>query len=83
MGCYDTVRFRCLKCGDRIHVQSKGGSCRLKTYTPNTAPANTLGYIDKDLITCDSCGSTFQIKVEARAYLEFPEDTDNIEEEDY
>lgn len=43
MGVYDTIYFKCPKCGEEINAQSKSGECLLKNY-PNTDVPISVAY---------------------------------------
>lgn len=62
MGCFDTVTFRCPKCGGEISEQSKAGKCDLSTFEGERGvPAAIAADIEGDPVKCDVCKYTFEI----------------------
>lgn len=67
MGCFDTVRVPCPKCGARQEAQSKGGACSLSTFELENAPADVLSDVNRHApFTCDDCGTLFKVLVISR-----------------
>lgn len=46
MGCFDTVWFKCPRCGGDIQEQSKGGACELKNYNADAVPFGVASGVD-------------------------------------
>lgn len=61
MGCYDTVHFKCPKCGFNIEEQSKGGVCYLRDYSAHSVPLDVAGGIVGETVYCSSCETPFRI----------------------
>jgi hypothetical protein len=69
MGMFDRVWAACPHCETRLELQSKGGRCSLYDYTLYDAPANVLGYMEGDEVTCGTCRRTWRVQVAAQARL--------------
>lgn len=65
MGCFNTVVFICECCNSEVYVQSKGGTCELKTYHNGRAPLADAGYIIGAKALC-KCGKEFEVVAAAR-----------------
>ena len=84
MGMFDSVMFKCPKCGHEIEAQSKSGSCDLKVYRSDKIPD---AVIDGLWIygPCDGCGTKFKVLKPARPVifysLELEEIVENADEE--
>jgi predicted RNA-binding Zn-ribbon protein involved in translation (DUF1610 family) len=64
MGMYDTVRVPCPQCGERAEFQSKGGDCKLETYTLEDAPDDVLLDANRHSpMRCEKCGALFGIEI--------------------
>lgn len=63
MGMFDSVMVACPKCGAFAEFQSKGGECKLETYTLVDAPVDVLSDIDKYPECCVKCGTVFGVKL--------------------
>lgn len=68
MGCFDTVIFRCPKCGRRNDFQSKADKCNFETYTFPKAPLKIIA--DMEDITCDHCTAKLTVNVQFIATIE-------------
>ena len=75
MGCYDTVKMHCPKCGEIYNVQSKAGNCALDIYDLASCPDEILYDIaHASPFICDNCGATFHLRPTVMPYLELKED---------
>ena len=74
MGMFDYVIVRCPKCANKIEFQSKGGECRLTTYTLANAPLNVVVDLEDRSERCDECGEDVSVTTNARAVAVFTED---------
>jgi uncharacterized Zn finger protein len=64
MGMYDTVTVPCPQCGERAEFQSKGGDCKLATYTLEDAPDDVLLDANRHSpMRCEKCGALFGIEI--------------------
>lgn len=61
MGCFDTVLVPCPTCGENAKFQSKGGACRMRTFTLETAPDDVMTDVNRHApYTCACCGTMFE-----------------------
>lgn len=71
MGCFDTLRFGCPSCKQKIEYQSKAHECALKTYTIFNAPLSVLGdAVDYGKIFTCECGKNCILKVQTMVSIE-------------
>ena len=77
MGMFDTVVIRCLHCGDRIEKQTKSGQCHMDVHPLGTAPADVLGDLANQQVTCEKCGTVFIVEVRVTAFLRYKEKEDD------
>ena len=82
MGCFDTVRIPCPKCGDFYSEQTKAGFCGLITYGIYDAPVKLLADIEPETFKCATCGTHFKLKLQVNAQVIYA-DVDEDDEEDY
>lgn len=61
MGVYDSVFFKCPKCGEDIEEQSKAGACLCRNIEPEEVPFEIAVDLVNTECKCYSCGSSFQI----------------------
>jgi predicted RNA-binding Zn-ribbon protein involved in translation (DUF1610 family) len=84
MGSYNTVTFRCPKCGQRIKEQSKAGSCFFKTDIIHEAELADVAEIAersaRQKIICPKCG--VKIGIIVRYLVCIDEYLDPAEEDD-
>ena len=66
MGLFDSVRFECPECGERMSVQSKAGDCILKDYDSEAVPLNIAGDILGEVHCCQHCWSMFEVEMVPR-----------------
>lgn len=83
MGCFDTVRIPCPKCGSAIEEQSKAGPCNLNTYTLSDMPQRVAADLSDSILTC-KCGATvrFHVQFLVTPYLGSPEEQDNYDDDE-
>lgn len=67
MGCFDTVRIPCPKCGTRYKAQTKAGECSMLEYGMIDAPAKLLADIVGDKMQCGNCGEYFELELQVMA----------------
>lgn len=83
MGCYDTVTFRCPKCGTRLSNQSKAGPCDLLSYSEFSVPLVIAAGMSGDDVECRECDRTWVVRAEApptiRLSLEEPPGDDDCD----
>ncbi len=60
---FDTVHFKCKKCGEDVEVQSKAGECLLLDYNSDNIPNNIAEDIDGEYHKCQ-CGEVFKIDID-------------------
>jgi hypothetical protein len=60
MGMFDSVMFKCPKCGHRIEAQSKSGDCMLNVYAQNEVPEDVLDAL-KIYDACQGCGTKYKL----------------------
>lgn len=81
MGMFDTVHFKCPKCGGKVAIQTKGGTCDLKNYHSESVPLGAASGLvsdcdtDPDPETCEHCGVAFVVRAQparVRLWLEIP-----------
>lgn len=60
MGCYDTVNFRCPKCGTALTTQSKAGRCNLAEFQAIAVPPVIAADLEGEKLFCE-CGAEFTI----------------------
>lgn len=66
MGCYDTVRVPCPRCGERSDFQSKGGPCDLGVFDLECCPSDVLSDVNRHAPnTCEKCGTLFDVRIVA------------------
>jgi len=70
MGCFDSVMVPCPACGEINEFQSKGGECRLSTYTLDDAPADVLSDVNRHRVECRSCQTAYRVRVQCIAIAE-------------
>lgn len=64
MGCYDTVRVPCPKCGEVEYFQSKSGECILSEYDMLDCPPEILADVNRHSpYDCQKCGTMFKVKL--------------------
>lgn len=63
MGMFDSVWFKCPKCGNQVEKQSKAGECVLKNISPDDVPVDIAVDINGDILCCEECDKTFTIFV--------------------
>lgn len=63
MGCFDTVNFKCPKCGSAISIQSKAGACALKTFKANAVPCTVAEDLDGYETTCGCCSKRVEVYI--------------------
>jgi len=64
MGCFDSVYFKCPKCGEEIEEQSKADECCQINYEPNEVPFKIAASLTGQHIKCYECKTKFVIKCE-------------------
>ena len=65
MGCYDTVRVPCPKCGEVYYAQSKSGECELDEYTMKDTPEDVRYNVNRHApFRCEQCSTVFEVDVE-------------------
>ena len=63
MGCYDVVRINCPSCKQEYDAQSKGGDCKLATYTLENVPEDVYSNINRHApFICQKCGTLFEVR---------------------
>ena len=63
MGCFDTVKVPCPRCGSIAYFQSKGGDCVLAEYDLDDCPADVMSDVNRHApYSCDNCGALFSVK---------------------
>lgn len=67
MGCFDTVNFKCPKCGSRIKVQSKAGACELREFKADSVPAAIAEDLDGYEATCSCCSKRVEVYIPSSA----------------
>lgn len=79
MGCFNTVVAKCFSCGETHELQSKGGSCRGKTYKHSSVPLGDAATVDGEHFKCEACGEENVVKVSTQrvAILTQPPETDD------
>lgn len=55
MGMFDTVRFKCPKCGEISDFQTKSGDCDLSTYSIESLPVDIAKAINGRTEFCPRC----------------------------
>lgn len=84
MGMFDTIEFKCAKCGNTIEVQTKSGSCQLEVYKADKVPVSVAVGAPRINI-CGQCGRVWRLRkfVEPTVSLElYPHSCDDDLEED-
>lgn len=61
MGMFDSLIFKCKKCGHKIDAQSKSGRCNLEEYTLRDLPIEAA--IGMDFFRCYKCGQDHQLDI--------------------
>jgi hypothetical protein len=62
MGCFDSVRAPCPRCGARNEFQSKSGPCFLHVYDLADAPESVLADVNRHFpIECHKCQCRYQV----------------------
>ena len=64
MGMFDTVIFKCPRCGKEVQEQTKVGRCVLAYYEEKEVPVGIAQSLDGDTICCYECNGVFTIKSE-------------------
>ena len=67
MGCFNTLRVPCPRCGEPAEFQSKAGDCDMREFSLADAPPVILGDLADERHTCDMCGATFVLVVRTLA----------------
>lgn len=60
MGLFNTVVFKCPKCGNTIEEQTKSGECTLRAVSSESVPIEDVPGLSERLY-CNGCHSTFEI----------------------
>jgi len=70
MGCFDTVRVPCPRCGKIEEAQSRGGDCDLEVYSLINCPVDVMSDINRHApFTCDDCGVKFRVECQVIAQV--------------
>lgn len=76
MGCYDTVRFRCLRCNQRFTEQTKAGNCTLTDFDSQDVPLAIAASLVGESVFCPHCSAEFKMASQAptrtEVYLTYP-----------
>ena len=70
MGCYDSVTFRCPKCGTVITEQSKAGDCDLLVFPSAEVPLRIAVDLLGESLHCGGCDSHFYVRSQLSPYVE-------------
>jgi hypothetical protein len=65
MGMFDTVLFKCPKCGKQLEEQSKAGECLLEDFSENRVPVVIALSIVGNDVYCGDCKETFEVAYQA------------------
>lgn len=66
MGLYDTVLVGCPKCGKTHGFQSKGGKCKMRTYSMGRCPDDVMGDVNRHAPCHCDCGTLFKVDMRTR-----------------
>lgn len=96
MGMYDTIWFKCPKCGSPVEVQSKAAACIMASFRSKRVPLRIAGDIQGRVVTCDGqrreplekkpfCGASWRVRtldeIEAVAMQLVPPDEEEEDDE--
>lgn len=62
MGMFDTVVFKCSRCGGRVELQSKAGDCILAEYSASEVPVAIAVDVQGESVKCDGCGTRMSLQ---------------------
>lgn len=72
MGCFDSVRVPCPKCGTKAEFQSKGGACTLAAYELELAPPEVISDVNRHSpAQCEKCGTWFEVDYKVAMRVEY------------
>lgn len=79
MGCFNSVKAKCFSCGKKHVLQSKGGTCKGKTYYNDSVPIADAAYVNGEHFECEACGAKNIVKVSTQrvAILTQPPEADD------
>lgn len=73
MGCFDSVRVPCPKCGEKAEFQSKGGECVLAVYELEETPLDVMNDVNRHApYTCEKCATQFAVSVRDGKFTSVP-----------
>ncbi len=61
MGLYDTIYFKCKRCGETIDKQTKHGECLLSTFDSREVPTEIARCVIGDFVKCNKCNTKHEI----------------------
>ncbi|QIG71248.1 hypothetical protein EVB32_141 [Rhizobium phage RHph_TM39] len=76
MGMFNEVIIKCPKCEGTFIEQTKSGSCLLKTFRLECAPAEELSGLltDDGSVWCQNCGAKLGLQIQVRVVEKDSED---------
>lgn len=74
MGCFDSVRVPCPKCGEKVDFQTKSGPCFMLEFDLDDAPDDVLLDVNRHAPgECPKCGTKFCVGIRDGRYVPIPE----------
>jgi hypothetical protein len=81
MGCYNTVKFKCIGCQNTISEQTKNGDCSLYSSDISKADVSDIIGISDYPIECDNCNTLNIVKIN-KIFVDYKIEIYNPNEED-
>lgn len=81
MGMFNSVYVPCPNCGTEHELQSKSGSCSLRSSSHHDAEIADLGCVANDPVTCEKCGAGFVLRVKFMSWVEKHFGNDSTDED--
>ena len=72
MGLFDTVHFKCPKCGTNLSIQSKAGTRGLKDYGNLSVPAEIAIDLNGETLVCTHCSTVVKLSIPAHYSIRLP-----------
>jgi hypothetical protein len=69
MGCFNSVKIACPKCGKVNELQSKAGSCEMEVFDPRLVPPAEAVDLDGTTCDCSHCDCSFTVVAALPQYV--------------
>lgn len=71
MGCYDSIKFYCPNCGNKILAQSKSGDCILSVFSYLAVPKSVSFDVNRHAPFHCKCGKKWYLEPETMNTITF------------